>query len=251
MPDGLAQALALPGLLPVLGIVICAGVVYGFAGFGSALIFMPVALVFVPPKIAIAAFQVSAFASLFTVVPSAWKIADRRATLMMVLASLATMPLGVWILKNTEITLLRWAVLAVVATTLTALMIGWRLKRRPSTPLRVAVGGASGILGGSVGLLGPVMIMFNLSGGDRAEVVRANTLCFLTLSSVVLPIIMWVQGALPPAAIWLGLIMLPIYGAATWVGKLLFNPAHEALYRGVAYAIIAASIVMGLPIGSN
>lgn len=249
MPDGLAQALAMPGLLPVLGIVIVAGLVYGFAGFGSALIFMPVAVAFLPPKIAIAAFQVSAFSSLFTVVPAAWKVADQRATLLMIAACLVTIPLGIWILKTTDVTPLRWAVLGVVSITLAALIMGWRLRRRPSTPLRVAVGAASGVLGGSVGLLGPVMILFNLSGGDRAEVVRANTLCFLTLSSVFLPVIMWLQGAMPPQALWLGLILLPLYAVATWAGKLLFNPAQEGLYRAVAYAIIAASIVMGLPIG--
>jgi len=39
MPDALASALAEPGLLWVCGASLLAGLVYGFAGFGSALIF--------------------------------------------------------------------------------------------------------------------------------------------------------------------------------------------------------------------
>ena len=35
MPDLLAEALALPGLWPLIAITFVAGIVYGFAGFGA------------------------------------------------------------------------------------------------------------------------------------------------------------------------------------------------------------------------
>jgi hypothetical protein len=49
MPDALAAVLADPGLPFVCLVSLIAGLVYGFAGFGSALIFMPLATLFVRP----------------------------------------------------------------------------------------------------------------------------------------------------------------------------------------------------------
>ncbi|MEO0498757.1 MAG: sulfite exporter TauE/SafE family protein, partial [Pseudomonadota bacterium] len=88
MPETLIAAfsatLALPGLGWVLIVTVLAGVVYGFAGFGAALVFMPVATAFIPVETAIAAFAVSAIASLVTVVPRAWAAADKRAVVWMI-----------------------------------------------------------------------------------------------------------------------------------------------------------------------
>ena len=72
MPEGLSAALALPGLWALLGAVFVAGTVYGFAGFGAALVFLPVGVAIVSPELAIAAFSLSAMVSLVTVVPRAW-----------------------------------------------------------------------------------------------------------------------------------------------------------------------------------
>jgi uncharacterized membrane protein YfcA len=76
-----------------------AGLVYGFAGFGSALIFMPLATLVVSPPVAVAAFSMSALASLVTVVPGAWKAADRPTVLTMIGACHPVHALGVLALR--------------------------------------------------------------------------------------------------------------------------------------------------------
>jgi preprotein translocase SecF subunit len=93
MPDALAAVLADPGLPFVCLVSLIAGLVYGFAGFGSALIFMPLATLFIAPATAVAAFAMSALASLVTVVPGAWKVADRPAVLTMIGAPSCLRPL--------------------------------------------------------------------------------------------------------------------------------------------------------------
>jgi uncharacterized membrane protein YfcA len=93
MPDALAAVLADPGLPFVCLVSLIAGLVYGFAGFGSALIFMPLATLFIAPATAVAAFSMSALASLVTVVPGAWKVADRPAVLTMIGGAILFTPL--------------------------------------------------------------------------------------------------------------------------------------------------------------
>ncbi|TMM54263.1 sulfite exporter TauE/SafE family protein [Sulfitobacter sabulilitoris] len=248
MPDIAAQTLALPGLVWVVAITLVAGIVYGFAGFGAALVFMPVASVFVPVEVAVAAFSVSALASLVTVVPRAWAQADRPATLWMIGCATLTAPLGIWVLRTTDVATLRWGLLIVVAVTLLALMTGWRYSTRPGRMTRAGVGLGTGFLGGATGLLGPIVILFQLSGGDTVARSRANTLVFLTVTSLLLLPFMALQGILSPEAVALGLVLLVPYGLGARIGQGLFDPARETLYRNCAYCIIAAAIVLGLPL---
>lgn len=81
----------------LMGIALVSGLAYGFAGFGAALIFMPVALLLVEPVVALE-------------------------------------PLGVWVLRTTEPMALRGAVSTVVLGTLAALLSGWRYRQSPGLP---------------------------------------------------------------------------------------------------------------------
>ena len=248
MSEGFAVALALPQLAPLLILTFLSGMVYGFAGFGAALVFMPIASALIDPVLAIAAFALSALSSLFTLVPCAWGECDKTTTILMTLAATLTLPLGVWLLRVADPVLIRIAISALAALTLIVLIRGFRFSVRPGRTSSAAVAGAAGVMGGATGLLGPIVILFNLSSGDDARRIRANTLVFLTLGSLFVLPQMAAQGVLAPLAIWLGILMLPAYAFGGLAGRALFNPERERLYRAVAYAMIALSIVMGLPI---
>jgi len=64
-----------------------------------------------------------------------------------------------------------------------------------------------------------------------------------------LPMMAW-MGMLSPASILLGGVLLVPYGVASWIGQMLFDPDRQGLYRAIAYAIIGAAILLGLPIYS-
>lgn len=232
----------------LMGAALAAGTVYGFAGFGAALVFMPVAVVFVDPLMAVAAFSVSALISLVTVVPSAWKQAQKPAVGTMLVASWVAAPFGLWVLANADVTVARWAVSVVVLVTLVALVAGWRYQSRPGRRTWSGVGLGVGFLGGSTGLNGPILVLFQLGGQDSVEQSRANTACVLTLNSLGLMPLMALQGFLTSQAIWLGAVLLPLYGIGTLLGRALFRPQRVHLYRITAYTLIAAAGVAGLPI---
>lgn len=225
-----------------------AGVTYGFAGFGAALIFMPVAAAILGPANAVAAFALTALGSLFTVLPGAWRAADRAGVSLMLGAALLTLPLGLMLLTRLDPEPLRWGISGVTLATLAILISGWRLRRAPSAAAKAAVGAGSGLVGGATGLTGPVVILFNLGRGEPAQQTRANTASFLTLlSTAVLPA-MAIGGALSGYAIMAGLLLLPVYALGTWTGRRLFQPGKERLYRGTAYGLIALAVISGLPL---
>ena len=40
----------------------------------------------------------------------------------------------------------------------------------------------------------------------------------------------------------------PVYGIGVWFGASLFGKASEALFRSICYALIAAAVIVGLPV---
>ena len=181
MLDGLIAALSLSAL-PWLGAAaFFAGTVYGFAGFGAALVFMPISVALIAPAMAVAAFALTALIALVTVVPRAWGAVDKPGLGQMLLGTMLGFPLGIWALRVWDGTWIRLAVSAVVLLTLAVLVAGWRMAARPRPAARLGVGAATGLIGGATGVTGPVVILFNLGAGEPAAQTRANTLVFLTL----------------------------------------------------------------------
>jgi uncharacterized membrane protein YfcA len=249
MPDALAAVLADPGLPFVCLVSLVAGLVYGFAGFGSALIFMPLATLFVTPPVAVAAFSMSALASLATVVPGAWKVADRRTVFLMIGACVLFTPLGVLALRFAPAEVIRTGIGVLTLLTLAALLAGWRVPVGAGLRARLGIGAVSGLTGGSTGLNGPPVILFNLgTEGQAVAVTRGNLAVFLTLSSLTFLPQLWLQGLLPPPALWLGVILLVPYGIGTGIGTWLFRPGWAWFYRRFAYALIGAAGLAALPV---
>ena len=248
MPEALASALAAPGLGWIALAAFVAGAVYGFAGFGAALVFMPVALIWLTPAEAVGAIAVCASSSALTVLPGALRGCRPRAVWPMLAAAAVTMPFGVLVLRHADPEALRLAVALIVLGTLAALVAGWRLRTPPTALTRAAVGAGAGGMGAATGLNGPVVILFNLAGSDPADVVRADTIVFLTLTSLYLIPLLVLQGALGPHGAWIGALLFPAYGLGSLAGRASFRPGQELLYRRVAYALIAFAGIAGLPV---
>ena len=248
MPELFQAALATAGLGWLVSIALVAGVVYGFAGFGAALIYMPVAVMFLPPAVAIAAFSVSAMSSFVTVVPKALPLVNLRSVTELIVSASVAASLGIWVLSVADVTFIRWCVVAVCSVTLAALIAGWRYKVLPGLRTRIAIGAGAGFIGGLSGLTGPIMVLFQLAGRDSPATTRATTIVFLTMTSLLMLPLLHLQGLLTGAAVALGALLLLPYGVGAVVGQALFTPGRESFYRMVAYVIIGAATIAGLPI---
>ena len=55
-------------------------------------------------------------------------------------------------------------------------------------------------------------------------------------------------GLITMDAIRLSLVVGPVYGIGVWFGASLFGKASEALFRAICYALIAAAVLIGLPL---
>lgn len=250
MPDILAQVWATPGLFWIILVISLAGIVRGFSGFGTALIFVPVAGIFLPPQTVIAVMALTGIASTAALIPRAWRQAARAEVGLLALAAMLTVPAGLWVMTILDQTTVRWIVAFIAGGTLTVLVAGWRFSGHVNLAGLLAIGGAAGVVGGMTGLTGPVVILFYLAGQSVAQRVRANTILFLAALDVVLVANLLFGRVIGWGEVALAITLAVPYFTTTMIGQALFDPKHEKLYRWVAYGVIALAVVSGLPLWS-
>jgi uncharacterized membrane protein YfcA len=231
------------GLLSVIS-----GLARGFSGFGSALIFIPVASAMIGPRIAVPLLLVVDLIAAAPLIPDAWRESDRSRVGIMALGLLAGVPAGAYILTRADPLLVRWMIVVLITSLLVLLMSGWRYHGRPATPLAVAVGAAAGLFSGIAQVGGPPVILYWLGGEHSAKAVRANLVLFFAISSVLAGVSFWVAGLLNSDVIGLSLLTGPAYGLGLWLGARMFGLASEATFRRICYVLIAVAAVVSMPV---
>ena len=231
-----------------LAIAVLAGVVRGFSGFGSALIYIPlVAAVYSPPVAAVTLLLIDSFgAAPFSV--RSFAHCSWREILPIYIAAAIAVPFGTMSLLILDPTFLRWCIAVVILLLLSVLVSGWRYHGRPRLPLTAAIGLFSGFGGGAAQIAGPAVIIYWLGTEKNAAIVRANLLVYFLLLDLTLCVSYFVQGLFTPELVALALLLGVPFFIATAVGATLFHGSSDLLYRRIAYAIIAASALISLPV---
>ncbi|WP_136441228.1 sulfite exporter TauE/SafE family protein [Pacificoceanicola onchidii] len=248
MPDILAEALAIPGLGFLALAAFVSGLVRGFAGFGTALVFLPVAAQFLPPFQAI---LVLTFMDIFGPLPilrRAWPAVEKGDLWRLVLATALMLPIGLGVLSFVAQEVFRFAVSGLALLMLAILAGGLRYGGTVTRPMVFGIGGAAGFLGGVAGLPGPPVILFYMARPLSTAVIRATTLYYLFAFDLLVILGMGAFGRWEGTAAVLGLALALPAMAGNALGGWLFRPAYERVYRGVAYGVIALSALSGLPI---
>ena len=248
MPEMLTSVWATPGLIWLMLAIGVAGIVRGFTGFGTALVFVPVAGIFLAPQVVVGVITLTGIASTSALLPRAWGQANRTEVAVLALAALVTVPRGLWLMARLDPVTIRWIVACVAALTLGALVAGWRFSGSVSRPMLIVIGAVAGVIGGLTGLTGPVVILFYLAGQSAAQSVRANTILFLAALDVVIVVNLLLRGAVDWRIFLLALTLAVPYFITSLIGQSLFDPRHERLYRWAAYSVIALAVLSGLPI---
>ncbi|SHG41651.1 sulfite exporter TauE/SafE family protein [Cognatishimia maritima] len=248
MPEVLASVLATPGLHWLVLTIMAAGIVRGFTGFGTALIFVPVGNIFLPAADVIAITMLVGFGGSAALLPRALKVAEIKDVSTLGAAALLTVPMGLWVMTQLPQDTIRWAAALIAAAMLSALVLGWRYRGRITVHKLLGIGAAGGAIGGMTGLTGPAVILFYLANGSRAEIVRANTILFLAMLDVVIVFNMTLGRLITWDMVALGVTLSIPYFLTARVGQAMFDPKYEKTYRTMAYLVIALAVVTGLPI---
>lgn len=249
--------MSLSGLIPAelstfAAIAICAiafvsGTARGFSGFGSALIFMPLASSIAAPKLVAALLLIIDFVAAAPLLPNAWKQADRKATAVMVAGALVGVPIGTYFLTRLDPVTTRWIISCFVAALLVLLLSGWRYRGKEHASISVGIGGLAGFCSGLAQTGGPPIVGYWLGRPIPSVIARANILLFFGASDFFSAVAYAVSGLINMDAIKFAFVVGPVYAIGVWFGASLFGRASETVFRAICYALIAAAVIIGLP----
>ena len=248
MPEALLGAVAFEGLwLLVLGAFL-AGIVRGFAGFGTAMIYLPFAAQVMGPFEALTTMLVKDLTAPLIHVPRAMRDGHPPDVLRLGAGALLAVPIGVWVLSLASPDVFRWGVSLFALLLLALLATGIRYRGTLTRSLVYGTGAIGGFLAGCVGLPGPPVILLYMASSLPVAAVRANITLYLILADVILLAVLGWGGFLVSSAVWIGILIILPYLGGNWLGAVLFRPEAEVFYRRVAYAVIAGSAILGMPI---
>jgi len=248
MPEFFQTALQTEGLVWICFAALVAGIVRGFSGFGTALVYLPVAGSYLDPVSALLSLMVMDFFGPIPNVPRAWREAKRGELFKLLAAALLVLPIATFILTAMRPEIFRYLVSIVALSLLALLILGVRYRGEFKNWMLYGAGLIGGFLGGVAGTPGPPVIMIYMASENPPAVIRAVNMLYLWIFDIAMVLVFAVRGLLSLAAMTVGAIVTVPYLIGNIIGQWIFNPEKEKLYRWVAYGIIAVSAIRGLPI---
>ena len=238
---------SLNAALAISAVAFVSGTARGFSGFGSALIFMPLASSIADPRLVAALLLIIDFVAAAPLLPNAWHKADRKATAIMVAGALIGVPIGTYLLTRLEPVTTRWIISVFVFALLLLLLSGWRYRGKDHASIAVGIGGLSGFCSGLAQTGGPPIVGYWLGRPIPSVIARANIVLFFGASDFFSAVSYAATGLITLDAIKFALVVGPVYAGGVWFGASLFGRASETVFRAICYALIAAAVIFGLP----
>jgi len=142
----------------------------------------------------------------------------------------------------------RWIISGFVFALLMLLLSGWRYRGKDHVPVALGIGALSGFCSGLAQTGGPPIAGYWLGRPVASKVARANIVLFFGASDFFSTVSYAASGLITREVLLFALVVGPVYALGVGIGSLLFGRASETLFRGICYALIALSVVFGLPI---
>ncbi|MCX8073035.1 MAG: sulfite exporter TauE/SafE family protein [Candidatus Binatia bacterium] len=226
-------------------VLLLAGTVRGFSGFGFALVAVSgLALLHPPAEVVPAILCLEIFASIH-LLPGVWSQVHWPSILWLGVGMVVGTAPGVWLLAHASPSALRlWVSLAVLfaAATLT------REQSRPRARgfwVQLLAGFCSGVLNASASVGGPPVILYYLNASGSAAAIRASLIAFFVVADSVSLAAMAGTGLLTPRVGLLALLWIVPALAGVSLGRLMFERHGARHYRRAVVVLLVALAILG------
>lgn len=247
-PQLFSDVIADPRFVYAVGIAALAGLVRGFSGFGSALIYMPLVSAVYGPRVAAPTLLLIDTICSLPFAIHAMPHCNWREVTPVTIAGVVALPLGVAALVYVDPLALRWFIAALILVALGSLAAGWRYHGKPTIGASFIVGAFAGFGAGAVQIGAPPLLVYWLGGQNSAATVRANIMVYFIMQGA-LTIVAYIYGALfTTQTVVLSLLLGLPFAILLAAGACWFHGTSDQLYRRVAYIIIGIAGLISLPL---
>lgn len=210
----------------------------GYTGFGASMLWVTSLSLVLPPL------QVVPMVLMFEVVtsvyllPGLWRQVDWKSIIVLLIGTWVTTPIGIYALSSLPAPPIRIALGLVVITAAILILRGFALSRVPGTATTLAVGGAAGLLNGSMGIVGPPVILFYFSSPIGVAAGRASIVTYFIGTDSVAVAMFSAQALIGEAVLWRTLAFLPVLFLGVALGNRGFLGTDPARFKQIALVVL-------------
>lgn len=210
-----------------------AGFIRGFTGFGGPAFMLATLTWFYTPLAVIAKILVIELISSAYLFMHARREIAWRDTAAITIPTILTLPLGQWLLLDTNPQVMRQIIAAIILIATVSMLLGLRYRAALGTLGLVVVGLLGGIIFGATYIALIVVAAILLGPYDR-HASRALMISWSFFVSGAYAFMSFVSGAASVDDVLVALPGAAMYFIGTWFGARLFRGSAENMYRNVA-----------------
>jgi len=228
-----------------LAAAIAAAFIRGLAGFGMAILLVPILALAMSPLEAVLATNVVAVLIGLSELKRITKEAEKSAWTISLLVVIATFP-GLYLLSVTAAPLARVLIALIALSAFFAMLLPKRPAHRPGAVQTGLVGIISGLLTGFAGMPGPPVVPYYLGRDIPKEIAKPSMLLIFTFAAV--------AGLGSGAAIgvmsWdlliLGALLFPAVLLGNYLGARAFGRVSDTTWRFFVMTVLAVTAAASL-----
>ena len=247
--SAILNAAGLNGLtfLYSLAAVLTGAYLKGYTGFGASMLWMTSLSLVLPPLQVVPMVLMFEVVTSVTLLPQIWRNVRWRSIALLLLGAWIATPIGIHVLTRLPAAPIRIALAIVVLIAAILILRGFSLSKEPGRPATVGVGFLAGILNGSMGIVGPPVILFYFSSPIGVVAGRASIIAYFIGTDSVGAAMFAAQGLIDASVLWRTIIFLPILTVGVVVGNRGFVKTDPESFKKVAlFDLMALSVLLGV-----
>lgn len=222
-----------------------AAFIRGLAGFGMAILLVPILALAMSPVEAVLVTNVLGTLIGLSEIRKIIRGAEKSAWTVSVLVLLATAP-GLYLLSITSEPLARLLIALIALSAFFAMFLPQRSAQQPGAVQTGFVGITSGLLTGFAGMPGPPVVPYYLGRAIPKEVAKPSMLLIFTIAAASGLGSGAAIGILDLSMIWLGVLLFPAVLAGNYLGALAFGKVSDTAWRIFVMAVLAVTAAASL-----
>ncbi len=233
-----------------LFIFFISAVLQGLTGFGFSILAVPLITLFISPKTAVPVLLIYSMIINIVVLYSARKAVNLKKIWILLAAGIVSMPLGTYLLVVMNENLLKVFIGFMILIFGTLLLIGYRKEFANEKRAMIPVGLISGILGGSISISGPPIILFLSNQNADKHTFRGNLAAYFFILNIFTVPVYYFSDLLTKEVWNYSITFLPGLLTGVFLGNLFSHKIKDDHFRRFTLILLilmgALSILSGL-----
>ena len=222
-----------------------ASFVRGLAGFGMAILLVPILALAISPVDSVLLANFLALYIGMVELPRLVREAERSAWVLSGFI-MVTAPLGVIALLNTPPEIARVVIALIALSAFAAMLLPRRSAAEPGIAVSGGVGALSGLLTGYAGMPGVPVVPYYVGRDIARGTAKASMLLLFTLASVPALLAGWATGAMDWTLALFAALLLPVILLGNWLGAKASDRIADNTWRTAVGVILAGAAVAAL-----